>query len=64
LSKIPERLTLEIIRWMEDKRYGHLQINFMNGKITNINRVESIKVESAGNFIGDVKVSSELSTSP
>jgi len=49
---------------MEDKRYGHLQINFMNGKITNINRVESIKVESAGNFIGDVKVSSELSTSP
>ena len=42
---IPKKLLEEIIRWISEKRYGHLQINFSDGKIVNINRVQSIKVE-------------------
>lgn len=30
---------------MKDGKYGHLQINFANGKIINVNRVESIRME-------------------
>jgi hypothetical protein len=30
--------------WAKNKRYGHLQINYADGKIVNVNRVESFKV--------------------
>ena len=46
---IPKKLTEEINLWINEKRYGNLQINFSGGKIVNINRVESIKVECLGN---------------
>lgn len=45
---IPKRLREEIEDWMDSGRYGHLQINFAGGKIVNVNRVESLKVEAIG----------------
>lgn len=42
---IPKELLAEITRWIVEKRYGNLQINFCGGKIVNVNRVESIKIE-------------------
>lgn len=47
---IPKKLLDEINRWIEEKKYGNIQINFAEGKIANINRTESIKIEllSAG----------------
>ena len=42
---IPKRLADEISSWINDKRYGHLQINFSAGKIVNINRTESLRIE-------------------
>ena len=45
---IPKKLVEEILRWINEKRYGNLQINFAGGKIVNVNRAESIKVESLG----------------
>lgn len=52
MSAIPKKLLDEISRWMDEGRYGHLQINFSGGKIVNVNRVESIKVEAIGVFVG------------
>ncbi len=45
---IPRKLLEEINLWIEEKRYGNLQINFSAGKIVNVNRTESIKVDSLG----------------
>lgn len=42
---IPRKLLDEINRWISEKKYGNLQINFSGGKILNVNRYESIKVE-------------------
>lgn len=53
---IPRKLKEEIEAWIRDGRYGHLQINFSGGKIVNVNRVESIKVEFIGN-VGSVSAS-------
>lgn len=43
---IPKKVIDEINRWIDEKKYGNLQINFASGKIININRAESLKVES------------------
>jgi hypothetical protein len=42
---IPPKLTAEIERWIKEKKYGNIQINFSGGKIVNVNRTESFKVE-------------------
>jgi hypothetical protein len=42
---IPPKLTDEITRWIKEKKYGNIQINFSGGKIVNVNRTESFKVE-------------------
>jgi hypothetical protein len=42
---IPPKLTAEIERWIQEKKYGNIQINFSGGKIVNVNRTESFKVE-------------------
>lgn len=42
---IPAKLRDEILTWMKEGKYGHLQINFAGGKIINVNRVESIRME-------------------
>jgi hypothetical protein len=47
---IPKKLLDEISRWMQEKKYGNLQINFSDGRIVNVNRVESVKVECLGSI--------------
>jgi hypothetical protein len=42
---IPPKLSSEIEKWIKDKKYGNIQINFSGGKIVNVNRTESFKVE-------------------
>lgn len=42
---IPKGLLEEIKRWITEQKYGHLQINFAQGRIVNVNRVESVKVD-------------------
>jgi hypothetical protein len=42
---IPPKLVSEIERWISEKKYGNIQINFSGGKIVNVNRTESFKVE-------------------
>jgi len=53
---IPKKLSDEIKRWMDEKRYGSLQINFQDGKIVNVNMVQSMKVDSIGIIIGTTNV--------
>jgi len=45
---IPQKLDEEISRWIKEKKYGNIQINFAGGKIVNINRLESLKLETIG----------------
>ena len=54
---IPKKLIDEINRWINEGRYGHLQINFSGGKIVNVNRTESIKVDMLFTNNPDAKVS-------
>ena len=42
---IPKKLLDEINRWINEKKYGNLQINFAGGNIVNVNRTESLKVD-------------------
>ena len=42
---IPPKLNEEIEKWIREKKYGNIQINFSGGKIVNVNRTESFKVE-------------------
>ena len=44
-SMIPPKLRDKIERWIREKKYGNIQINFSGGKIVNVNRTESFKVE-------------------
>jgi len=60
---IPKKLLEEINRWIDDKRYGNLQINFSGGKIVNVNRTESIKVDMLVNIPnGTITISESGST--
>jgi len=60
---IPKKLLEEINRWIDDKRYGNLQINFSGGKIVNVNRTESIKVDMLVNAAnGSISISESGST--
>lgn len=56
---IPKKLVDEINKWIAEGRYGNLQINFAGGKILNVNRVESIKIDMI--ISNDSHVSSTLS---
>ena len=42
---IPKSMLDEINRWIDQKKFGNLQINFSGGKIVNFNRFESVKLE-------------------
>lgn len=53
---IPKKLTEEISRWITERKYGSLQINFQDGKIVNVNTVQSMKVEALGFIIGTATV--------
>ena len=52
---IPRKLLDEIEYWIAEKKFGHIQINFSDGRIVNINRTESLKVSNLGT-IGEVKL--------
>lgn len=56
MNQIPKKLQEEISRWIDERRYGNLQINFQDGKIVNINVSQSIKVEAIGIVVGTTKV--------
>jgi hypothetical protein len=56
---IPKKLVDEINRWISEGRYGNLQINFAGGKILNVNRVESIKIDMI--VSNDTHITSSLS---
>jgi len=60
---IPKKLLEEINRWIDEKRYGNLQINFSGGKIVNVNRTESIKVDMLINTQNGTISISEAGTS-
>lgn len=63
-SVIPKRLKDEIELWMEGGKYGHLQINFAGGKIINVNKVESVKVEHIGTVTLSLANTSFTQTTP
>jgi len=56
---IPKRLVDEIERWLSEKRYGSIQINFSGGKIINYNITQSLKVDMIIVNHPDTKVSIE-----
>lgn len=51
---IPKRLKDEIEDWIENKKYGNIQINFSAGKIVNYNVTQSLRVEFTGDGIGAI----------
>lgn len=59
---IPKKLLDEIRRWISEKRYGNLQINFAGGRIVNVNRHESIKVDLLETNNPDMNVTATTST--
>lgn len=58
---IPKKLLDEISRWMNEGKYGNLQINFSGGKIMSVNRVESVKVEML--FVNNPAMNIDCTTS-
>lgn len=48
---MPRGLKEELERWINEKKYGHLQVNFSGGKVMNINRCESVRVEAIGYIV-------------
>lgn len=42
---IPKQLSNEITKWMDEGRYGKIEINFSAGKIVNYNVTQSLKVD-------------------
>ena len=55
---IPKKLKDEIERWQLEHKFGSLQINFQDGRIMNVNRVETIKVDV---LIGEATITATLS---
>lgn len=43
LTKTPSWVLDELERWGKGKKFGHIQVNFHNGEIKNMNRVETLK---------------------
>lgn len=60
---IPKLLLDEISRWILEKRYGNLQINFSGGKIVNVNRFESIKVDLLVTNTPNLKITATITDS-
>jgi hypothetical protein len=56
---IPKRLTDEINNWIDEKRYGKIEINFSGGKIVNYNVTQSLKVEMIFSNNPEVKVTAD-----
>lgn len=48
---IPKSVQDELAYWIKGGKYGHLKINFMSGRIMNMTRVESVKVDPIGYIV-------------
>lgn len=59
---IPKNLLAELNRWIDEKKYGNIQINFSGGKIVNYNRSESVKLEIYS-VDPNLKISASISSS-
>jgi len=57
---IPKGLIDELKRWMKDGLYGHIQINFRDGKIMSLNRVQTINIDDFTNL--ELASSSNMNT--
>lgn len=42
---IPKSITDEINKWMTGRFYGSIQINFRDGKIENMNKTQSVRLD-------------------
>ena len=51
----------EIDKFIKDRKWGSLTLNFRNGKIENINRVDSVRVSVNKETI---RVTNKVSTDP
>ena len=51
---IPKQLIREINYWIESEKFGHIQINFIKGRIININRTQSVKMNELEPFESQV----------
>lgn len=54
---IPKKLLDEIKKWIDEGRYGNIQINFSGGKIVNYNITQSLKVDLVFTNNQDTRVS-------
>jgi hypothetical protein len=58
---IPKPLIAEITKWIDEKRYGNIQINFSAGKIVNYNVTQSLRVDLTFTNSPETKVSASVS---
>jgi len=45
--QIPGWVLAQIVDWMDNSKYGYLQINTQAGKIININKHETVKPDAS-----------------
>ncbi len=50
-TKIPEKLVSLIEKWMNNKKTGSLQINFIKGKVSNLVEHRAISLENNENRV-------------
>ena len=60
--RVPRKLLDELESWITLRKFGSLHINFQDGKIVNVNRVESIKVDMLGGHDSVESISASIST--
>ena len=44
---LPEWIEKELQEWVDEKRFGYIQLNMQAGKIVNINKHETLKPEDS-----------------
>ncbi len=50
-AKIPKKLVSLILKWMNNKKTGSLQINFVKGEISNLIEHRAISLENDDNWV-------------
>lgn len=58
---IPKKLLDEITKWINEGRYGRIEINFSGGKIVNYNVTQSLRIEFTSSN-PDTKITASSST--
>ena len=41
--QVPNWVVTEIVKWIEEEKYGYIQLNTQKGQIININKHETVK---------------------